>query len=161
MHGTFGSVAHRVDEAPFECVIEGLPVSANNDRKAARRWRQRVAETAAGFLSGWRFRSEGDLAALIVLFHTGPFRLDTDNIPKHVLDALTGLVYRDDRMITQVIARRTRQGPGFVLTDPPPLVAAHLGACSHFVYVRIGDGPDHGAMPGDMPAGPGPGKDRS
>lgn len=132
---------------PFEFVVEGIPVSANNDRPAARQWKARVGTAAACYLRGWGFRDTGELSALMVLFHTGPYACDTDNIPKHVLDALTGVVFDDDDRVTQVVVRRTRQLPGLEIIDPPPLVATHLGLCSHFLYVRIEDGPDHSAMP--------------
>ncbi len=133
--------------ATFEAIVEGIPVSGNNERRAARVWKQMVAEAAAPFVGTWRFRERGELSALMVLFHTGSKHCDTDNIPKHVLDALQGLVYANDRQISQVVVRQTRQHAGFVVTDPPPLVAARLGEISDFLYVRIADGPVHGIMP--------------
>lgn len=132
---------------PFECVIEGVPVSANNDRRAARRWRAHVAETAAGFLSGWQYRTSGELSAHLVMFHTGTYKGDTDNIPKHVLDALKGLVYDDDRLISHVTVRRTAQGGGLELVDPPVMLAGMIGQAPDFLYVRIGAGPDHRHLP--------------
>ncbi len=144
---TKGRRARNVDRHPsFEFVVEGIPVSANNDRRAARRWKERVGTAALGHLDGWQFRDEGELSALLVLFHTGPYACDTDNIPKHVLDALNGIVFDDDNRVTQVVVRRTRQVAGFELSDPPPLVAEYLGTSSHFLYVRIEDGPDHRFM---------------
>ena len=32
--------------------------------------------------------------------------LDVDNIPKPILDALSGLVYADDRQITDLVCRK-------------------------------------------------------
>ncbi len=130
----------------LEFIVEGIPVSANNDRRAARRWKERVGIAALQRMGSWAYRDSGELAAVMVLFHTGPYACDTDNIPKHVLDALTGLAFDDDDRVAQVVVRRTRQVSGFELLDPPPLVAERLGASSHFLYVRIEDGPDHTAM---------------
>ncbi len=135
----------------LEFVVEGIPVSANNDRRAARKWKERVGIAALGRLGDWPYRDHGELSALMVLFHTGPYACDTDNIPKHVLDALTGLAFDDDDRVAQVVVRRTRQIPGFELLNPPPLIAERLGAASHFLYVRIEDGPDHSAMPSGLP----------
>ena len=141
-----GSVSATSSEG-FECIVEGIPISANNDRKAARAWRSRVAEAGARAMDGWQFRSSGELSALMVLFHTGIYICDTDNIPKHVLDALKGLTYEDDRIITQVTVRRTQLTPGLIIADPPPLVAAQLGDVPHFLYIYLGEGPDHRWLP--------------
>lgn len=139
--------ARPAQDRPLEFIVEGIPISANNDRRAARAWKARVAAAAAECLGSWRFREAGELSALMILFHTGPYACDTDNIPKHVLDALTGLAFDDDRRVTHVVARRTRQCAGFEIQDPPPLVAENLGFRSHFLYVLITDGPDHTALP--------------
>ncbi len=159
MHGTGRNIREQKTWPPvgsrsaFECIVEGVPISANNDRRAARKWRETVASAVAAALGDWRVRSDGELSALMVFFHTGPYVCDTDNIPKHVLDAMKGLVFDDDRRITQVTARRTRQGGGFEMIDPPALVIGNLGVVPHFLYVRIENGPNHSLMPANAGSG--------
>jgi hypothetical protein len=140
------AAARRAGET-LEFVIEGIPVSGNNRGPNGDRWRARVtASVAAALPDGFR-PFEGEAAAVIVYFHEGPCALDTDNIAKHTLDGLSGLVYADDRILSQVILRRTDQGPGLDLEDPPPLVAEWLGRAPDFVYVRIDPPPPHERMP--------------
>lgn len=133
----------------FEFVVEGIPLSGNNKGPEAREWRRRVAEAAADALPGWRVprRNDPDISAVLMFFHTGPCAIDTDNIPKHVLDALKGLAYEDDRIIAQVIVRRTEQRGGFELVNPPPLLVRHLGVTPQLLYVKLCGPPDHDQMP--------------
>lgn len=136
-------------KAIFEFVVEGIPLSGNNRNPEAREWRRHVADAAIEALPGWRVprRNDPDISAVLMFFHTGPCAIDTDNIPKHVLDALKGIAYEDDRIIAQVTVRRTEQKGGFELINPPPLIVRHLGITPQFLYVKLCGPPRHEEMP--------------
>ena len=56
-------------------------------------------------------------------------RLDADNVAKAALDALTGLVWRDDRQVTRLTVEKLADGPArIVLMAEPVEMAAASGA---------------------------------
>ena len=103
---------------PFEFVIAGPPVSQQirNRRRPGRReeWMQTVRSAAEG-------RWDGDPPfmgeiAVTITYVSNWARLDIDNIPKPILDALTGLVYAADRQVADLVLPQEK--PGSQLADP-------------------------------------------
>jgi crossover junction endodeoxyribonuclease RusA len=69
--------------------------------------------------------------------------IDNDNWVKPIQDALIGLVFVDDRQITDTTLRKTNvYGPFFIGKQPQILVEA-IRLAEEFVYVRIEEMPDH------------------
>ena len=68
---------------------------------------------------------------------------DVDNIPKTILDSLTGLIYEDDFQVSDIICRRRFFDPllSFVGTSPT-LLQAYTGSRSQtvpFVHVKFSE----------------------
>jgi hypothetical protein len=67
--------------------------------------------------------------------------LDVDNILKPIQDALVGLAFLDDSLVTDVIIRRRHLRGTFDLTRASPVLVEGFEYGDEFVYVRIGDAP--------------------
>lgn len=89
---------------------------------------------------------DAQISAAIVYFHVDETEIDVDNVIKPILDALKGHIYVDDRLLDQVLSRRTRLR-GLTVRNASPLLAASLAGRSDFVYVAIAAAPDHEMVP--------------
>ena len=72
---------------------------------------------------------------LVYLYDSDP--VDTDNIIKPIQDALVGLVYDDDLLITDVEAHRRPLTGTFDLTKCPPVLIQGITTGTECVYVRV------------------------
>lgn len=67
--------------------------------------------------------------------------LDVDNIVKPIQDALTGLAFSDDSMVTDVVIRRRPLGGTFDLSRASPALIEGFEFGGEFVYVHVADAP--------------------
>jgi hypothetical protein len=92
-----------------------------------------------------------DVAVLIIYFYQGETTLDVDNIAKSLLDGLKGVLFRDDRQVSELMVRKTRLSAGLSLTGASPYLLDAIERMSQdasdFVYVRVDPAPDHGNIP--------------
>ncbi len=65
--------------------------------------------------------------------------LDADNIIKPIQDALIGLAFLDDSMVTDIIIRRRQLGGTFDLSRASPRLIEGFEYGDEFVYVHIAD----------------------
>ena len=80
----------------------------------------------------------------MVYYHERPAVLiDHDNMVKPIQDALAGLVYRNDRQITDAQTRKTNIDGRFRLRRISPVYARAFGSGKQFVYIRIEEAPNH------------------
>ena len=79
----------------------------------------------------------------VYYFGASPVLLDNDNFIKPIQDALIGLVYADDRQVTDTFIRRTDIRGAFYIQDESAPVAVAIRRGDEFVYVRVEDAPDH------------------
>lgn len=63
--------------------------------------------------------------------------LDVDNVPKPILDALSGLVYSDDSQVTDLLCRKRDLNAGLQLHNPSPDVLAMVGRSEQFLHVVV------------------------
>jgi hypothetical protein len=129
----------------FDFVTVGTPRSLNARSKGA--WKEKVAAAAKEAWGGKPPVSEGDVTVAIVYFYKGAGEVDVDNIGKPIVDALKGVVLVDDSLASQVVLRKTNQTDVGELDDTNPTLALHYGLTDEFVYVAVGDGPDHKRLP--------------
>src|SRR5437879_3778581 len=97
---------------PFEFTVPGPPVSHQSRNKAKLGARRKVGRAAAAL----RWLAAPLTAAVrvsVTYYHEGPaVRIDNDNMVKPIQDALIGLAYEDDRLITDTVVRKTNvDGP--------------------------------------------------
>jgi crossover junction endodeoxyribonuclease RusA len=78
----------------------------------------------------------GDLQ-LTLVYLSGISPPDTDNIVKPIQDALVGLVFSDDGLITDIESHRRSLGGTFDLTRLPPLVLAGIASGQECGYVKV------------------------
>jgi crossover junction endodeoxyribonuclease RusA len=79
--------------------------------------------------------SENVHLTLVYLYDTDP--VDTDNIIKPIQDALIGLVYEDDSLVTDVESHRRSLSDTFKIDLCPLLLLDGIRSGSECVYVRI------------------------
>jgi hypothetical protein len=65
--------------------------------------------------------------------------LDADNIIKPIQDALIGLAFLDDSLVTDIIIRRRQLGGTFDLSRASPVLIEGFEYGGEFVYVCIAD----------------------
>jgi hypothetical protein len=135
----------------MEFIVAGAPRSANANPRSRRRWRERVSRAARESLDPEWQTIESEVSVLIIYFYYGRTSLDVDNIGKSMLDALKGVIFRDDRQVSELILRKTPVEAGMVFSGASPLL---LGAVEHraqrpsdFVYVRVDPTSDHSRIP--------------
>jgi len=88
---------------------------------------------------------EGNLYARILWFHRRRTIKDVDNIIKNILDALEGVVFVNDRAITQCVACKinTQESVEIDYSNAPEDVAVELASLlltepEHVLYVEVG-----------------------
>ena len=81
----------------------------------------------------------------------GETSLDVDNIAKSLLDGLKGVLFRDDKQVSELVVRKSRFTAGLSLIGASPYLLDAIErmsqAGSDFVYVRADSAPDHGRIP--------------
>ena len=66
---------------------------------------------------------------------------DVDNIIKPVLDSLQGLVYRNDRRVSDVLCRRRNLDADEQIQNARGPLISKLASADHVVYVVVDDAP--------------------
>lgn len=130
---------------PFEFTVLGTPISHQSHNKTLlRQWQQMVRQAAEQL---WPVSVAPVTADCLLIgvyyFGASPALLDNDNFIKPIQDALTGLVYEDDRQVTDTLIRRTNIRGAFYIQDESAPVALAIRRGEEFVYVRVDVAPDH------------------
>jgi crossover junction endodeoxyribonuclease RusA len=132
----------------FEFIVVGVPRTAQTKNKRTRReWKDRVRDSA---LARGIVRApipSDQVSVVIVYFYRIETDLDVDGIGKLIVDALKGVAFVDDDVVSQVLLRKTDQDSIGELNEPPDVVTPVFGVEPDFVYVAIRDGPDHRSLP--------------
>ncbi len=84
------------------------------------------------------------MVSIFYVFDSTP--MDADNVPKPILDALTGLVYSDDSQVTDLICRIRHWDGALRTTRVSPVFDEFLRDHSEFVYVLVSDAPNPGEL---------------
>jgi crossover junction endodeoxyribonuclease RusA len=130
---------------PFEFTVDGPPVSHQTRRAARlRAWKQAVRDAAA---QSWPADTQPvtvQLKITVTYYHDGvAVLMDNDNLLKPIQDALNGLVYEDDRLITDTVVRKTDLNGSFRVRGMSLLLAQGFSRGHEFLYVRIEVAPGH------------------
>lgn len=132
---------------PFEFVIPQRPVSQQARRQArVREWKEFVAEHARSAINEPRTLAT-DPVALRLFYFYDEAALDIDNILKPIQDALIGVLFEDDSVITDVEIRRRWRRTTFTLNAVSPILAAGLALGKEFVYVALSNAPAQDVLP--------------
>jgi len=112
---------------------DGRPKFAEAVKRAAQAWSAQAALL------------QGDLYTRIAWFHNVPTTQDVDNIIKPILDALKGVVYEDDRLVSQCLATRVNAAEEYTISDRhisreihEQLLDLLAEDCDHILHVEVG-----------------------
>lgn len=120
-----------------EFMIPQRPISAQvKRRKTLQAWKETVRRHADAAWAGKASITAGALQLTVVYLYVGP-RADADNIIKPIQDALTGVIFRDDTMVTDVESHVRRVDTEFDTSGLSKLLAAHLATGTDGVYLRL------------------------
>jgi hypothetical protein len=129
-----------------EFVVLGPPISNQSPGPNLDAWRAAVRAEAQ---SKWvNAPLVGNLKAMIINFHSGDkASVDVDNMSKPILDVLNGLVYLDDRRITQAEISHVRIRAPMSFAGASKILVDAVQADRQCVYVRVEDPVDPFPLP--------------
>lgn len=129
---------------PLEFFVEGPTLSQQTRNRARLRdWKNYVRSEAAKL---WAERPpvETSLKLTVVYYHEqDSVLIDHDNMLKPIQDALAGLIYLDDRQITDAETRKTNIDGRFRVRNLTAAYARAFGSGRPFVYIKIEEAPSH------------------
>ena len=126
---------------PFEFRIDQAPVSQQARRRKLRdEWRETVRRSAEQYWPAGDMPLDGRLMVTIVHFYEG-IDLDVDNIAKPILDGIKGLVYGDDRQITDLVCRKRELTGNILFPELSDLLREGINRGNPFVYTLVAAAP--------------------
>ncbi len=129
---------------PFEFTVLGPPVSHQSRNKAKLAAWRKMVRTAAQSRWGTAAPLTVGLRISVTYFHEGrAVRIDNDNMVKPIQDALIGLVYNDDRLLTDITVRKTSIDGLFRVRGHSLLLLEGLSKGHEFLHVLIDSAPSH------------------
>jgi crossover junction endodeoxyribonuclease RusA len=132
---------------PLEFTVPGIPVSGQTaSRRIKEGWKRAVTERAAVAWGRAEPRTD-DLALVVAMFASGGWRLDLDNMAKPILDAMTGLVWVDDRQLVDVHLVRKSFDQPVLLQGVTQVLGNALAEPGPFVYLRVAEATDFRVLP--------------
>jgi len=126
---------------PFEFIIIGTPVSQQTRRKLRlRKWKDKVRASAVTRWPPGELPLNQPIKIFAVYYYEG-VALDPDNMIKPIQDALKGLVYSDDCIVTDSQAAKRNLDGNFRVKGMSPVLAEGFCSDSEFIYVKILEAP--------------------
>ncbi len=126
---------------PFDFVVLGTPLSQQAARRNLQRWKDHVRASAEAKWPPGINPLTCNVKMTIVYYYEGT-ALDTDNMLKPIQDALSGLIYNDDRQVTDINAGKRDLNGSYKIRGLSPSLAEGFSSNNEFVHVRIEDVPD-------------------
>jgi hypothetical protein len=105
-----------------------------------REWKDFVRREAERYWTPIHAPADGPVCSTLIYLYD-EVAVEVDNIIKPIHDALVGLVFLDDSLVTDIIGRRRQLQGTFDLTHASPVLVEGFESGDEFVYVRIGDAP--------------------
>ncbi len=122
----------------FEFLISKRPVSLQTRKTAnLQSWKQYVRAEAEKTWAGQIFTNQDIQLTLVYLYSGDP--LDTDNIIKPIQDALVGLIYKDDLIISDINVHRRPFSDTFDMTLLPIILVQGIVSRLECVYVQVSE----------------------
>ena len=104
-------------------------------------WMQEVRQAAELCWPDGEPPTSGNVMLSITYVYNGR-PIDVDNVPKPILDALKGLVFLDDRQVTDMHCRRRNLYDNLVLMDPSNSLRQAVVSGTEVVQILVSDAPD-------------------
>jgi hypothetical protein len=131
---------------PCEFVVIGTPVSRQGKSRSRRRWAEQVGSAAIVAFGAADAPLSVHVRVSVTYYHEGE-PLDVDNMLKPILDAMKGIVYVDDSLVTDVVGAKRPLDGAFKLRGITPALARGFVAGQEFVHIRIELAPDYQELP--------------
>lgn len=121
----------------FEMLIPKRPVSHQaKNRENLQAWKDYIYGRARNeWIGGTPLIEEGLRLTLVYLCDDSP--ADIDNIIKPIQDALVGIVYADDALISDVDSHRRFLSDAIDVTNLPPLLIEGVTLGEECIYVSV------------------------
>jgi Holliday junction resolvase RusA-like endonuclease len=116
----------------IEFVVVGTPLSLQAGPRRKETWKRQVSAEASRVSLAYR-----GLLSVTIVYFCPALGVDIDNIVKPILDALVGVLYRDDRDVVQVRSIAVELGEATRITNTTPELAKGLAAGRDFVLIRV------------------------
>lgn len=127
--------SHSTDAALFDVCVHGQPISGQTARRdLLDAWKQRVRWACE---ARWNSPPLQGNVRLRVTFYGERVRIDVDNLKKPIQDALQGLVYLDDRQVTDSEGRRRDINNAFRVRYMSAALALAFSDGRPFVHIEI------------------------
>lgn len=121
----------------FEMLIPRRPVSHQaKNRQNLQDWKDYVYGRARiDWIGGTPIATQG--LRLMLVYLCNDFPADIDNIIKPIQDALVGVVYADDSLISDVDSHRRFLSDAIDVTNLPPLLVKGVTLGEECIYIRV------------------------
>ncbi|MBD2409975.1 crossover junction endodeoxyribonuclease RuvA [Nostoc calcicola FACHB-389] len=124
---------------PFEFLIPRRPVSLQTKKKENLQvWKNFVRVEAQKVWTDRSIIKNGDLQ-LTLVYLCDDFPSDSDNIIKPIQDALVGLVFEDDSLVSDVDSHRRFMSDPIDIISLPSLLQRAVITGKECVYVKISE----------------------
>ena len=121
---------------PFELIMEQAPVSSQTRRRQRfHEWRQDL-ERATRLVWDTEVPVAVPVLVTITYFFDGT-PVDVDNIPKPILDALKGLVFRDDSQVYDLLCRKRNRADNLRIEGPSQGLLDALNNSSQVLHIKV------------------------
>jgi crossover junction endodeoxyribonuclease RusA len=127
---------------PIEFTVRGPPTTLQTKKPERRhRWRERVQDAAR---TVWRLGpQDGPVRVRITYYHDADSPpVDADNIIKPIQDALSGIIYVDDKQVTDVDCAKRNIDGSFRIKNISPVLAAAFSEGVEFIHIRVERAPN-------------------
>jgi crossover junction endodeoxyribonuclease RusA len=124
---------------PLEFVVLGVPASLQGRPRGREAWKEKVTAACVSVLPQNAFLSDVPVAVSIFHFPDGEMEGDIDNIIKPILDALTKVVYHDDKVIERIVCQRFEETSGMSWGKQSPILTSAISGLKPTTYVIITD----------------------
>ena len=127
---------------PFEFIIRGTPVSLQRHNSVAKQtWKELVRAAGRAVLPDMHFATSDPLSVTLFYYPEGRMVGDIDNVIKLTLDAMSQLVYVDDRQVERVLMQKFENGRIFSFQKPSETLAACMLGPKPALYIRVSKDP--------------------
>jgi crossover junction endodeoxyribonuclease RusA len=126
---------------PFEFIVIGTPVSQQTRNRARlRKWKETVRSGASK-----RWLNEIPIInqpiQIFAVYYYEDVALDSDNMIKPIQDALKGLIYSDDCLVTDSKAAKRNLNGSFRVKGMSPVIAEGFCSGCEFIHIKILEAP--------------------
>jgi hypothetical protein len=121
---------------PWDCVVLGIPKSVQAKASSIQRWKAEVRAAAA---KAWPPDSppfDHEVQIHVTYYHDGA-PLDVDNMLKPIQDALCGVVYADDKQLTDTHGHLRDLNAQYRVRGLTEAQARGFTSNGPFVHIRI------------------------